>query len=227
MEKLDDFDYYPLLKHQLFINIVSFGILQYGRREMLSNLELTNKKILDLMCGNQQLLSLMKIKESCGFEYLGIDLISCNYSYSSKNCKNSVRFIRHNLKLPFLHNPKSDIITCSYGLKIAIHSFEKNFLQTIINQANQNCTLSFVEFCLPENRMLKSLLKLYLELLIFICSLLQSNIKPSIKKLKSILVDKSKFDKIIKQLELAGFECTVQEKVFGLLCLIRCEREEN
>jgi len=219
VESKSKIDYQPLLESEPLTNFLSFGILQYGRKLMMRNLCVENKLVVDLMCGNQTVLQTIAKHPHKGFTYLGIDKIIIR-----KKNNASIKTLQHDLSLPLHLKCDADIIICSYGLKIANLLFLESLVSTISANAGKKCTLSFVEFCMPGNKLIKRLFLLYLNIISIASKMINVKMSYLLIRLKEFLVEKNRFDVLIAELNKAGFTCTTDEKIFGFLYLIRCER---
>ncbi len=225
MSNQSSFDYRHLLNNQWLIEILSFGLLSYGRRKMLRAIQPHSTSILDLMCGPIPIFSRIQLNQNQTSSYTGVDIIErLNRNYNRKRLDKQITFLRHDLnKLLVLPNKKS-VIICSYGLKIALAEFSDQFVKTIALNASDNCTISFVEFCLPANKLKRILVLTYLNFLRNLAYLLRSKLAIAIKELIKFLKEKEAYLTMIKKLEEEGFECEVEDGFLGILLYVRGKR---
>jgi ubiquinone/menaquinone biosynthesis C-methylase UbiE len=149
------------------VDILSFGFAGYLRRQALDKTPFVNgSTVIDLMCGTGNNAAYILKKPIENLKYIGIDIsenmIDCairKYQYAGS----TIVFRKANVFHYFSESGKSTHLLCSYGLKCVQASDYHTFVETIDSALEKKGTFSLVEFQFPSNRLLRYLMKFYLQ----------------------------------------------------------------
>jgi ubiquinone/menaquinone biosynthesis C-methylase UbiE len=212
-----------LAPHYWVVELVSLGMSNKLRRTAVANASIREgSTVVDLMCGTGNNMDYI----GDDVEYLGMDtseaMILCarnKYDHSR-----NVKFIHSNVLLPSQHHFKADHILCSYGLKCIASEQYRAFVDTIDAMLNRGGTLSMVEFQLPKNRILKWLMKLYLNVFYkALCYLFVSDATPATALIRN-LEQPVELDLLVSLLRSKRFEVQTKKKFAGAVVSISALR---
>lgn len=215
-----------LAPHYRIVDLLSLGLADRLRKKAIGKAGIQKgTTVVDIMCGMGNNARHLEPDKNA-IRYFGLDISAkmierarAEFSDCRKTSFTRINILSHGDLFV-----KGDHILCSYGLKCVSADDIQLFADTVDRLALPGATFSFVEFQLPKGIVMRSLMKLYLNVIYkALCLNFLSSVSPA-EALLSALERPLQSERLKTLLIQKGFDVTIEKKLNSAVIFIYGKR---